>query len=234
MPADPQAGPLAYRPDPARPARIMPWPMFQENTDVLAAQVRDAGIRPDVITGIFSGGWITAQALADHFPGTPVLAAACETGPAGEPAVVLWSAADGMLAPAWPPNGGVLLLVDEVIDSGRTVCAMAAGITRSCPGIRILTACLACDEAARPVPDFAARRMSGLPEFVLPWRIQRDFPATAACLLRGGPLTTDEIDERLRELGHDIPPPALARMLAGIAGDGILTAADGRWAVSPR
>lgn len=233
MPADP--GPLAYRPDPSRPARIMPWPQFQENIDILAGQVRDVGAIPDAIAGICSGGWITAQALADHFPGIPVLAAAApqDVRPGGEVTTVLLASADGMLREARLQPATTLLLVDEIIDSGRTIGAIAAGIGRGFPGTRILLACLAADAAADPAPDFAARRMNGLPEFALPWRIQRDFAQTAACLLASGPLTTSEIDERLRDLGHDIPPHRLQALLSGLAASGRITAAGGTWA-APR
>jgi hypoxanthine phosphoribosyltransferase len=206
----------------------MPWPAVQRAADELAAQVRAAGTVPGAVAGIASGGWIVAQCLADHFPGTPVLAAFARPGDCG-PNLELAAAEDGMLRPALPPPGTTVLLTDEVADSGRTLGTFAALLRRD-PGLEVLTACLAASTSASPAPDFAASRMDDLPELVLPWRVQRDFPQTIACLLRACPLTTGQIDERLRELGHDIDPAVLARRLAALAADGTVAAGStGAW-----
>lgn len=126
-----------------------------------------------------------------------------------------------------------MLLADEVVDSGRTARTFLGLLGRDY-GLRPLLACLWADAAADPAPDFAAHRMAGLPALVLPWRIQRDAAQTIACLLRACPLTTSEIDERLRDLGHDIPPGILDRQLLGLAAAGhVRRAPSGRWA-SPR
>ncbi|MFD7866031.1 hypothetical protein [Streptomyces sp. NPDC059783] len=42
-----------------------------------------------------------------------------------------------------------------------------------------------------------------LPTLVLRGRVLRDVDQTAGCLLASGPLTTAQLDERLRDLGHD-------------------------------
>jgi len=216
---------LAYRPRPGRPARMMPWAAVQRGIDALAAQLRDAGAEPDAVIGIASGGWIVAQCLADHFPGVPVLVAHARPGGGGL-RTELASGQDGLLCPAGLRPGAAVVLADEVIDSGRTIAAFAAMLRRDCQ-LTVMTACLAASTAASPAPDFAADRMDDLPELVLPWRVQRDFPQTIGCLLRACPLDTDQIDERLRELGHDIHPHILARRLDGLAAAGLVSPGPG-------
>jgi hypoxanthine phosphoribosyltransferase len=224
---------LAYRPRPGRPARMMPWAAVQRGIDALAAQLRDAGAEPAAVIGIVQGGWIVAQCLADHFPGTPVLAAHARQDDGGLRAE-LASAQDGLLRPATLVPGAAVVLADEVIDSGRTIGAFAAMLRRDFR-LAVVTACLAASTGADPAPDFAADRMDDLPELVLPWRVQRDFPQTIACLLRACPLNTDQIDERLRELGHDIHPGILARRLDGLAAAGLLAAGPGgQWYLAGR
>ena len=231
-----EAGPadLAYRPRDGRPARMMPWPAVQRAVDALAVQIRDAGTEPDAVIGIAQGGWIVAQCLADHFPGTPVLAAHARQDGTGLRAE-LASAQDGLLRPVVTlVPGAAVVLADEVIDSGRTIGAFAAMLRRDFR-LTVVTACLAASTGADPAPDFAADRMDDLPELVLPWRVQRDFPQTIGCLLRACPLDTDQIDERLRELGHDIHPGVLARRLDGLAAAGLVTAGPGgQWKLTGR
>jgi hypoxanthine phosphoribosyltransferase len=208
----------------------MTWSGVQRDVDLLAAAVHAAGIVPDALIGIFQGGWIVAQCLADHFPGSLMLGAlACPDGCGGMRAELL-ATRDGLLAPASPEPGSTVLLVDEVVDSGRTA-RFYLDQLRADLGLRPYLACLAADTTADPAPDFAAQRMENLPALVLPWRILRDFAQTMACLLRAGPLTTDQIDERLRELGHDIAPDVLATRLGELAGHGQVSAgAGGTWA----
>lgn len=228
VPAD-----LAYRPRDGRSARMMPWPAVQRAIDALAVQIRDAGTEPDAVIGIAQGGWIVAQCLADHFPGTPVLAAHARQDDTGLRAE-LASAQDGLLRPAMLKPGAAVVLADEVIDSGRTIGAFAAMLRRDYE-LTVVTACLAASTGAGPAPDFAADRMDDLPELVLPWRVQRDFPQTIACLLRACPLDTAQIDERLRELGHDINPGILARRLDDLVAAGLLGAGPGgQWNLAGR
>lgn len=229
---DGNADALAYRPRTERPARLMPWSAVQHGIDALAVQIRAAGISPDAVVGIFQGGWIIAQCLADHFPAARVLGvlARLDDGLRGE----LVSAEDGVLHRAALPPGAVVVLADEVIDSGRTAGHFAA-VLRDDFGLRVLVACLVAASAADPAPDFAANQMDDLPELVLPWRVQRDFLHAMVCLLRACPLTTAQIDERLRELGHDISPDILDRRLRGLAASGyVVPCSGGRWGLADR
>jgi hypothetical protein len=212
---------------------MMPWPAVQRAVDALAVQVSDTGTEPDAVIGIAQGGWIVAQCLADHFPGASVLAAHARQDD-GRLRAELASAQDGLLRPATLRPGSLVVLADEVIDSGHTIGAFAAMLRRDYE-LTVVTACLAASTGADPAPDFAADRMDDLPELVLPWRVQRDFPQTVACLLRACPLDTDQIDERLRELGHDIHPGVLARRLDGLAAAGLLgIAPGGQWKLAGR
>ena len=221
---------LVFRPAAGRFARLVSWGAVQAGVDALAVSIREAGIAPAALIGVFQGGWIIAQCLADHFPASPILGVlACPDGQGGMRAELV-STRDGLLVAAVPEPGSTVLVVDEVVDSGRTA-RFYLDHLRGDFGLQPYLACLAADTDADPSPDFAAQRMEALPALVLPWRVLRDFEQTMACLLRAGQLTTDQLDERLRELGHDIAPDVLSARLRDLARDGKLSAsADGAWA----
>ncbi|MBC7267722.1 phosphoribosyltransferase family protein [Streptomyces albogriseolus] len=213
------AAELVFSAAPGRRARLVSWRAYQVMAAEVAAQIRAAHEGPLTLVGILQGGWITAQSLADLLPGSVVLAAAARQRGEHTDGLALFAASDGLLTPASPPADRPVVLVDEVVDSGRTARFFLSQFAAHRPQL----ACLAASDSADPAPRFSARRMSHLPALVLPWRILRDFAQTAACLLSADPLTTDQIDERLRELGHDIGPDLLEPRLAALARQGLLT-----------
>ncbi|MFH8802715.1 phosphoribosyltransferase [Streptomyces sp. NPDC017936] len=220
---------LVFRAAKDRASRMVSWAAVQRDIDALADAVHTAGVEPAALVGIFQGGWLVAQCLADHFPGVPVLGATARADDAGDARVALFGAADGLLTPVSPEPGSTVLLVDEVVDSGRTA-AFYRRRLRDDLGVDARLVCLAADTRAEPAPEFAAQRMEALPALVLPWRVLRDFEQTAACLLRAEPMTTAQIDERLREFGHDIGPRVLEARLRSLAARGLVRlTADGAW-----
>ncbi|MCX4581153.1 phosphoribosyltransferase family protein [Streptomyces sp. NBC_01571] len=201
-----------------RRARMVSWRAYQVMAADVAAQIRAQHPGPLTLVGVLQGGWITAQSLADLLPGSLVLAAAARHHGGRTDGISLFAATDGLLTPATPPAGQPVVVVDEVVDSGRTARYYLSQLAPYSPQL----ACLATSDRADPAPQFAARTMSDLPALVLPWRVLRDFDQTAACLLAAGPLTTKQIDERLRELGHDLGPDLLEPHLAELARRGRL------------
>jgi hypoxanthine phosphoribosyltransferase len=218
---------LTFRWERERPTRMMTWSALQHAVDELAWQVHRAALAPNALIGVLQGGWVVAQCLADHFPGVPVLSVAA--GTPAEPSMELFDAREGMLTRAALPAGGNVLLVDEVVDSGRSVAFFRRQLCdRYDTTVHI--ACLAASLAAEPAPEFAAQRIRELPALVLPWRVLRDFDQTVACVLRATPMTTDEIDERLREFGHDFSLDVLDAHLHALAADGHISLGEGkRW-----
>lgn len=222
---------LVFRPDTARPARLMSWGAVQRSVDELAGTIRASLGRPRTVIGIFQGGWLVAQCLADHFPDAELLAVAGDVR-GGRLRPALLDLSDGLMRPAAPPAQGEVLLVDEVVDSGRTA-RFHLDHLRENFGVEARLVCLAASAEADPRPEFAARTMEALPLLVLPWRLLRDFEQTASCLLRTEPLTTRQIDDRLRECGHAIATGVLEAHLGGLRERGFLTL-DGqcRWHLS--
>ncbi|MCX4763630.1 phosphoribosyltransferase family protein [Streptomyces sp. NBC_01275] len=219
---------LVFRAARDRASRMVSWAAVQRDVDALAEAIHSAGVVPTALIGIFQGGWLVAQCLADHFPGAPVLGCLARQGD-DEARVVLFGATDGLHTEVVPEPGSTALLVDEVVDSGRTAGFYLERL-RDDFGVHAHLVCLAADTAARPAPDFAAQRMDSLPALVLPWRVLRDFEQTAACLLRAEPMTTSQIDERLREFGHDIAPRVLDARLRSLAARGLVRLGDdGTW-----
>ncbi|WP_103528872.1 phosphoribosyltransferase family protein [Streptomyces sp. SM12] len=212
-----------------RRARMVSWRAYQQMVSDVAGQIRRAhSDRSVTLVGIMQGGWIAAQSLADLLPGSAVLAAAARRGGEGRTdGVELIAATDGLLRPAEPQSGKPLIVVDEVVDSGRTARFFLDHLSHHQPEL----ACLAASDTAIPGPRFTAWSMSDLPALVLPWRVLRDADQTAACLLAAGPLTTAQFDERLRDLGHDIGPELLEFHLARLAARRRLQREGDRWSL---
>ncbi|MFD9281046.1 phosphoribosyltransferase family protein [Streptomyces mirabilis] len=223
LPADDLSGPvptsdLVFTAAGGRRAQMVSWRAYQVMAADVASQIHTQHPGPLTLVGVLQGGWITAQSLADLLPDSLVLAAAARHHGGHTDGINLFAAADGLLTPAMPPAGQPVVVVDEVVDSGRTARYVLSQLTKYGPEL----ACLAASDRADPAPHFAARTMSDLPALVLPWRVLRDIDQTAACLLAAGPLTTEQIDERLRELGHDLSPDLLEPHLAELARRGRL------------
>lgn len=191
----------------------------------VAAQIRAAHQGPLTLVGILQGGFIVAQSLADLLPGSVVLSASARHSREHAEGIELFTSDDGLLTRTTPPPGRALILVDEVVDSGRTARYFLGQLAAHAPEL----ACLAAATSADPAPRFTARRMSDLPALVLPWRVLRDIDQTAACLLALGPLTTEQIDERLRELGHELGPDVLEPRLDALAHRGLLARHGNQW-----
>nr|WP_280923206.1 phosphoribosyltransferase family protein [Streptomyces lonarensis] len=208
---------------------MVSWRAYQQMVSDVADQIRRAHPgRSVTLVGIMQGGWVAAQSLADLLPGSTVLAAAARRGGEGRTdGVELIAAADGLLRAGEPQTGKPLIVVDEVVDSGRTARFFLDHLSHYQPEL----ACLAASDTAAPGPHFAAWTMSDLPALVLPWRVLRDADQTAACLLAAGPLTTAQFDERLRDLGHDIGSDLLEFHLARLAARRRLQREGDRWSL---
>ncbi len=221
---------LTYRARPGRATRMVSWRAFQKEVDTLARAILESDVNPTHFIGIFQGGWLVAQSLADHFTGAVVLGAAVPRPNASEPLRALFAAQDGILTGTCPDSLGTVVLVDEVVDSGLTAGLFMKWL-REDLGMRPYLACLAADTSASPAPDFAAQRLENLPEMIFPWRVVRDFEHTAAWLLSSGPLSIDEMNERLHDVGHDIAPETVEAHIRALAARGVVRpAAGGRWA----
>ncbi|MCX4826451.1 phosphoribosyltransferase [Streptomyces sp. NBC_01142] len=203
--AEVPASDLVFTAAAGRRSRMVSWLAYQQMAADVAGQIRRAHPGAVTLVGILQGGWITAQSLADLLPASTVLAAAARRRGERTDGLELLAAADGLLAPGTLPQGQPLIVVDEVVDSGRTARFFLGHLALYEPQL----ACLAASDTADPAPHFTAWSMSDLPALVLPWRVLRDADQTAACLLAAGPLTTAQLDERLRDLGHDIDPVLL-------------------------
>ncbi|MDW6057918.1 phosphoribosyltransferase [Streptomyces sp. FXJ1.4098] len=219
------ASDLVFTAAAGRRARMVSWLAYQQMAADVAGQIRRAHPGAVTLVGILQGGWITAQSLADLLPGSTVLAAAARRREDRIDGLELFAAADGLLQPGRPPGGQPLIVVDEVVDSGRTARFFLDHLAPYGPQL----ACLVASDTAAPAPHFSAWSMSDLPALVLPWRVLRDADQTAVCLLAAGPLTTAQLDERLRDLGHDIDPDLLESHLAGLAARGRLRRSGNLW-----
>jgi hypoxanthine phosphoribosyltransferase len=180
------------------------------------------------LVGILQGGWITAQSLADLLPASTVLAAAARQSDQRTDGLELFAGTDGLLQATAPPEARPVIVVDEVVDSGRTARFFLTHLAQL-TGCEPQLACLAAADTAAPAPHFTAWTMSHLPALVLPWRVLRDIDQSAACLLAAGPLTTAQFDERLRDLGHDIDPDLLDLHLHRLAARRLLHRSGNRW-----
>jgi hypoxanthine phosphoribosyltransferase len=207
-----------------RPARIVTWAAFQRLVDELVGKVVD--FRPDLVVGILQGGWVVAQALGDQLPDvvTTMIGGDLDHG------FQLLAADDGILRPGPAPAGARILLVDEVVDSGRTAGYFTEKLVAE-GAAAVATACLFSTQDGRPGAQFAARRFDHLPNLVFPWRVLRDLQATMDCLLAAGPQTVPELRSRLADLGFT-RVHGLEKGLEKLRSRGLLQCDGERWALT--
>lgn len=212
---------LSYRLNPRDRAVVLGWSEYDGLVDELARLVTTSG-RPapamagrPVLVGIAMGGILVTQSLAERLPAHEVWTAAVRPGGRVELARVN----DGVVD---RPDASVrdIWLVDEVIDSGRTLRHVAGGL-RTAGAANVIGCALFCDANAGE-NVLAPRRLGGVRTIVLPWRMRRDFAGTAHALLATGPRSSVQIAAELRGLGHAVDATEVDDLIASLIVRGLV------------
>ena len=219
---------LSYWLDPRDRAVVLGWSEYDRLVDELARLVTasrgsvpySAG-RP-VLVGIATGGVLVTQSLAERLPDHEVWTAAVRLGGRVELARV----SDGIMD---RPDAGArnIWLVDEVVDSGRTLRHVAGGL-RAAGAAHVIGCALFC--GATPGEEvLAPRRLGGVRTIVLPWRVRRDFAGTARALLAAGPRSSGQIAAELRGLGHAVNASEADALVASLIARRLVTGDAKGW-----
>ncbi|HHH38355.1 MAG TPA: phosphoribosyltransferase [Sedimenticola sp.] len=168
------------------------WEQFQRLAWVLAAQIRDAGFRPDLIVAIARGGYLPARQLSDcldifdlasvrveHYHGVHKTRQARVRYP-------LTAKIDGRR----------ILLVDDVSDSGDTFEVTLAHLHSLGRPAEIRCAVLHHKQTSGFVPDYFAEEQRAWRWIVYPWAITEDLASLLREIL---PAPVEACERRLRE-----------------------------------
>lgn len=219
---------LTYRLNPREEAFVVGWSEYDQLVDELAQAMIASHRRlpdsagPPVLVGIAMGGVLVTQSLAERLPDHEVWTAAVR--PAGQ--IELTRVSDGVVDRPDAAARGIWL-VDEVIDSGRTL-RHVSGSLRDAGAAYINGCALFCGTAADE-EVLAARRLDDIPTIVLPWRVRRDFVGTARALLAAGPRSSEQIVAELRGLGQAVDLAVIDTLVAQLVARRLVTGDSGRW-----
>jgi hypoxanthine phosphoribosyltransferase len=176
--------------NPALPAVYVDWEKYQEKIGCLVEQL-EKRYKPDVLVGVFQGGWIVAQSVADSFPDARIMGAVRVAG-RNRPRLRLVSTDGRSLPPSRGIRNGRVLLVDEVIDSGRTI-QFCRDMLKTWQPIELRVGCMYLYARSQFQPDFASEVFTTARNYVLPWRMKRDLCGIVYNLLHTRPMRADEI-----------------------------------------
>lgn len=215
---------LAYELDLSRPSRIVTWQDYSAAVATLAGHLRGAALgQRTVLAGVLQGGFIVAQSLADHLGHEHVSTLA--EGP-GDSGLRMHLAADSAEVDV-TVAGKTVVVIDEVIDSGRTARYFARRLADA-GATAVMLACLF-QSRDSAVAAYAAVVVDSMPNLILPWRVLRDLPATVKALTEHGPLTTERMVEHLAEHGAVIAPEALLSRLRQLRARNLVVRTESGW-----
>ena len=215
---------LTYELDLSRPSKIVNWHEYSVAVTTLADQLRGAVIeQTTILAGVLQGGFIVAQSLADQLGHKHV--ATLADGPNGSGLrmhlVTDSSEVDVKVA------GETVLVIDEVIDSGRTACYFARRLADAGAN-EVMLACLFRSHDSA-VDAYAAVTFDSMPNLILPWRLFRDLPAAIKALIEHRPLTTERMVESLAEHDVVIPPEVLLSRLRQLRTRNLIARTEAGW-----
>ena len=175
---------------------IVFWDQSYQMTFYLFEKITEDGFYPDVIVGIARGGWIPARLLADFYGNRRTANIKIEfydnTSKATEDPVITQEISENV-------EGKVVLVVDDVADSGKSLVAAVEHIKQMKPA-ELRTATLYYKKHSIIQPDYYIKETQAW--IVYPWEYG-EFVAFQYSELRDN-LSVKEISRKLKDIG--IPP----------------------------
>ncbi|QUI23846.1 hypothetical protein HZI73_16775 [Vallitalea pronyensis] len=188
---------IIFNIDPSKDLEIIRWNDFQKDIDLLANKIQ-TNFEPDVIVGIFQGGWVVAQVLADYFIKSNIAGIrAVKDKNILMPEVMFTDETLHEIKDLL--NGAKVLLVDEVIDSGKTA-SFFLGKLYEYSSQCVKTACTHVYIDSVVKPDFFIHEFTSYKNFIFPWRINRDASCMVNYILRETDADLYEILANIRKV----------------------------------
>jgi hypoxanthine phosphoribosyltransferase len=172
------------------PCELISWNRLHGLLRRLARRIQDSGFRPDLVVAIGRGGYIPARMLVDHLGLMTLTSIRLEHyrgASKGREALIR----DPLLPGT---EGGQVLVVDDVSDTGDTFSVAVAHLHGHLPGARIRTAALHHKAVSRYRPDFHGQLIKQWRWLVYPWAMIED--------LCGFVYATDPRPESPQQLAH--------------------------------
>jgi len=135
------------------------WDQTTEMARVLAQQIRSARVSVEMVVAVARGGWIPARLLAEALGIRDMASIGIKYAEPERHTLSAYS------IPSLLPSVNTILLVDDVLESGRSVRWAAEHFVDL--GKRVVTAALLVTDDSRLSPDFCFQRVSSVP--VMPW-----------------------------------------------------------------
>jgi len=176
---------------------IVSWDQSYQMTFYLFEKITEDKFFPDVIVGIARGGWIPARLLADFYGNRRTANIKIEfydnTSRATENPIITQKISEGV-------EGKVVLIVDDVADSGKSLLAAIEHI-KEMGAKEIKTATLYYKKQSVIKPDYYINETNSW--IVYPWEYG-EFAAFQYNTYRDE-MSSKEIRKKLKDIG--IPPP---------------------------
>ncbi len=175
---------------------IVSWDQSYQMTFYLFEKITDDDFFPDVIVGIARGGWIPARLLADFYGNRRTANIKIEfydnTSRTSDDPIITQEISENV-------EGKIVLVVDDVADSGKTLIAAVEHVKNMNPK-EIRTATLYYKKHSILKPDYYIRETQSW--VVYPWEYG-EFVAYLYNQMRDT-MNVKEISKRLKDIG--IPP----------------------------
>ncbi len=180
---------------------LITWERVYRMCRHLAASIREAGYRPDLIVAIARGGYVPARVLCDFLEIGNLTGFRIEHYKAGADKQAETRITSGL---GLDITGMRVLLVDDVSDTGDTL-AKAVPYLLAEGAAEVKSALLLHKEGSSVIPDFYAERIIEWHWIIYPWAVIEDIGAFLQ-RLEQPPATVAEAEARLeKEYGVTVP-----------------------------
>ncbi|MBJ6360564.1 phosphoribosyltransferase [Paenibacillus sp. GCM10012307] len=195
---------MIFEINPIYKSYVMSWEDYEDHIQNLIKKIEAAYFIPEIIVGIFQGGWIVGQSLLDYFPDARMVG--CQVNYNDKIPSPLYFVTDERKGQFHSfVSDKKILIVDEVIDSGRTLSFFKEDIL-SLGSNQVKVASFYHFEHSKLFPDFSVRKLSDPLNIVFPWRFRRDIDTLIYNVLQETPITIEALARLLHTtFGYNFP-----------------------------
>ncbi|RPK27811.1 phosphoribosyltransferase [Paenibacillus xylanexedens] len=175
---------------------VMSWEEYDQAIQMLASKLEEQSFYPDVIIGVFQGGWIVGQSLLDHFRRARMVG--CQVNYNEEVLSPFYTVTDERKG-GFPEliENKQILLIDEVIDSGKTLSFFMGDLLKLNSG-NVKIASFFYFSNSQIIPNFSIKKLEEPLNIVFPWRYNRDMDTILYAVLQHQWLMIDEIQRLIQ------------------------------------
>lgn len=199
-------------------SRCITWQQYQQSIHALCSKMEDTEF--DYILGIFQGGYIVAQSIADFYPDVKIGGIK-----AGEENGIFFT---DEICGDRDLSGKRVLLVDEVVESGNTLIFCKKMLTEKYAA-NVKTACMYLYANSRAKTDYYSELFEEKQNMIFPWRYLRDMLSMLDEVMSGKCwYDVEEIADNIRNaFKMELPQKQILKHL--MSNNSIFVCDDGKW-----